>query len=303
MVRWRYVPDGFGPDVDRAERLVKARFADSAETQPAAGLIPAHFYVSADGSRVFNYALWTSAQAHQNAARDCISSPANLPQPLLADSVTESQGGPHRPLSTARSHSSPGKRPSWSDVEFGREAGPAQLCGQVSHVVVEEHGGRPAGCVSDDRQGRVAVVEAHPPPLGSVEGGSDQPADEEVVRDNQLMAGETVVDRTREFCECFPGQRWTTVALLFRNLSEEAEHGVGRIRRQLLLRRQVGDVVAGQFRLVQWDGVKLCADQLGRLLRPRQRPVVDRRKWGALEPFTEQNGLAPAAFRQGRLIF
>ncbi len=120
--------------------------------------------------------------------------------------------------------------------------------------------------------------------------------------DDQFMAGAFAVDRAGEFCECFPGQCWTTVALPFRNLSEEAEHGVGGIRRQLILRRQVGDVVAGQFRLVQWDGVKLCADQLGRLLRPGQWSVVYRRKWGALEPFTEQNGLAPAAFRQGCLI-
>lgn len=56
-----------GPDIDRAQGLVEAMFAGSAETPPAAGLISAHFYVSADGSQVFNYALWTSAQSHQDA--------------------------------------------------------------------------------------------------------------------------------------------------------------------------------------------------------------------------------------------
>jgi hypothetical protein len=33
------------------------------------------------------------------------------------------------------------------------------------------------------------VVEAHPAPLGRVEGSPDQPADEEIVRDDHFMAG------------------------------------------------------------------------------------------------------------------
>ncbi|WP_212912655.1 antibiotic biosynthesis monooxygenase [Streptomyces sp. TS71-3] len=56
-----------GPDVDRAQGLVEAMFEGGSRTPPAAGMVSAHFYVSTDGSRVFNYALWTSAQAHQDA--------------------------------------------------------------------------------------------------------------------------------------------------------------------------------------------------------------------------------------------
>ncbi len=92
-----------------------------------------------------------------------------------------------------------------SDAEFGREAGPSQFCGKVPHVVVEQHGGRPAGCVSNGGKGCVAVVESHPAPLGCVEGGSDQPSDEEIVCDDQFMAGAIAVDRAGEFCECLPG--------------------------------------------------------------------------------------------------
>ncbi len=64
-----------------------------------------------------------------------------------------------------------------SDVQFGRETGPAQLDRQMPHVVVEEDGGRPTGRVSDNRQGGVAVIEAEPAPLRRVQGMPDEPAD------------------------------------------------------------------------------------------------------------------------------
>lgn len=67
-----------GPDLERAERLVHTMFAAGAKTPPAEGMISAHFYVSLDGTEVFNYALWTSAAAHQTAID-------NVPKPL-ADS-------------------------------------------------------------------------------------------------------------------------------------------------------------------------------------------------------------------------
>lgn len=39
--------------------------------------------------------------------------------------------------------------------------------------------------------------------------------------DDQFVAGAISVDRTCEFCECFPGQRWTAVALLVGDLIEK----------------------------------------------------------------------------------
>lgn len=54
-----------GPDIERAENLVDTLFDSSADTPQATGLIAAHFYISLDGARVFNYALWESAEAHQ----------------------------------------------------------------------------------------------------------------------------------------------------------------------------------------------------------------------------------------------
>lgn len=64
-----------GPDVGRAERLVNTIFDGRAQTPPAAGLLAAHFYVSLDGARVFNYALWASADAHRSAIENI---PASL---------------------------------------------------------------------------------------------------------------------------------------------------------------------------------------------------------------------------------
>ena len=56
-----------GPGTERAEGLVEAMFDSSAGAAPAPGMISADFYVSPDGARVFNYALWTSAEAHRHA--------------------------------------------------------------------------------------------------------------------------------------------------------------------------------------------------------------------------------------------
>ncbi|MFG3254698.1 antibiotic biosynthesis monooxygenase [Streptomyces sp. NPDC048172] len=56
-----------GPDTARANRLVDAMFHSSADTPPADGLLSAHFYVSTDGTRVFAYALWATAEAHREA--------------------------------------------------------------------------------------------------------------------------------------------------------------------------------------------------------------------------------------------
>lgn len=81
-----------------------------------------------------------------------------------------------------------------SDVDLGRQAGPADLLGQMSHVVEEEQGGGPSGGVPDDGQGGVGVIEAHPAPLRCVEGVTDEPADEEGVGDDQLVAWLVTVD-------------------------------------------------------------------------------------------------------------
>lgn len=56
-----------GPDTGRANRLVDTVFRSTADTTPADGLLSAHFYVNTDGTRVFNYALWTTAEAHRQA--------------------------------------------------------------------------------------------------------------------------------------------------------------------------------------------------------------------------------------------
>nr|WP_241265870.1 antibiotic biosynthesis monooxygenase [Streptomyces boncukensis] len=54
-----------GPDRRRAEQLIEAMFESTSDTPPADGLLSAHFYVSPDGARVLNYALWASwQQAH-----------------------------------------------------------------------------------------------------------------------------------------------------------------------------------------------------------------------------------------------
>lgn len=55
-----------GPDEQRQRQWVDTVFdALGAESTPNPDGISAHFHVSTDGTRVFNYAEWTSAQAHR----------------------------------------------------------------------------------------------------------------------------------------------------------------------------------------------------------------------------------------------
>jgi quinol monooxygenase YgiN len=57
-----------GPDEQRQRRWVDAVFdALAAETEPHPGGIAAHFHLSTDGTRVLNYAEWTSEEAHRDA--------------------------------------------------------------------------------------------------------------------------------------------------------------------------------------------------------------------------------------------
>ena len=54
-----------GPDHDRLRRWADLVFeAMSEETEPPAGGLGAHFHLSTDGTRILNYAEWTSAEAH-----------------------------------------------------------------------------------------------------------------------------------------------------------------------------------------------------------------------------------------------
>lgn len=57
-----------GPDETRQRAWVDAVFdALAAEPQPPAGGIGAHFHLSTDGTRVFNYALWVDEASHKAA--------------------------------------------------------------------------------------------------------------------------------------------------------------------------------------------------------------------------------------------
>ena len=57
-----------GPDHCRQKEWVDAVFdALASEAAPPSGGIGAHFHLSTDGTRVLNYALWTSEQAHRDA--------------------------------------------------------------------------------------------------------------------------------------------------------------------------------------------------------------------------------------------
>lgn len=55
------------PDVEQARQLIDTLFHSTADRPAAEGMISAHFYVSLDGSRVFNFAYWTSEEAHRAA--------------------------------------------------------------------------------------------------------------------------------------------------------------------------------------------------------------------------------------------
>ena len=57
-----------GPDESRQRKWVDTVFeALEAEAQPHPGGISGHFHISTDGTRVLNYAEWTSEEAHRDA--------------------------------------------------------------------------------------------------------------------------------------------------------------------------------------------------------------------------------------------
>lgn len=74
-----------------------------------------------------------------------------------------------------------------SDSQFGRETGPAQIEGQVAHVVGDEYGRRPVWRVAEHRERGIALIETHLAPFGGVQRRAKQPADEEVMRDDQFV--------------------------------------------------------------------------------------------------------------------
>lgn len=53
------------PDPARAREWIDTMFALPEPDEPAPGMISAHFYVSSGGSRVVNYAHWTTVEAHR----------------------------------------------------------------------------------------------------------------------------------------------------------------------------------------------------------------------------------------------
>jgi hypothetical protein len=52
------------PDREQAERWIDSMFALPEPDDPMPGAIAAHFHLSLDGARVFNFAQWTTEQAH-----------------------------------------------------------------------------------------------------------------------------------------------------------------------------------------------------------------------------------------------
>ncbi len=131
-------------------------------------------------------------------------------------------------------------------MEFLREAGPAELRGEVTGVVEEEERRGAVGRVSDDGQGGVGVVDAQPSPLRRGEGGSDEPADEEVVGDDEFVARLVAGDGAGELRERRRRERGSLLALLSRELIQELDPGIGCLWGEFFACRQVGNVVAGR---------------------------------------------------------
>lgn len=156
--------------------------------------------------------------------------------------------------------------------------------------------------VPDDRQRRVGLVEAHPAPVRRIEGGPDEPAYEEVVGDDQLMARCVTVDGARETGDGRPRQRRAALPLLGREPGQVRQHAVGRDRRQFLPLRDVRDVVPRQLRLLQRYVVQLGADQARGLRRSGKRAVVHGTERTAREPLAEQGGLPAPGVRQLALV-
>lgn len=93
----------------------------------------------------------------------------------------------------------------------------------MPHVVGEEDGGGATGRVADDRERRVAVVEAEPTPLRRMHGVPDEPGDQEVVGDDQFVPVLFAVHRPGEQIQRPAGRRRSVLPLLIGGISEEAE--------------------------------------------------------------------------------
>ena len=202
-------------------------------------------------------------------------SPARLVRPGQRWSSPR-PGGPGRTRSAERRH------------DFGGEPGPAQRRRQVPGVVEADQRRRPAGVVEDHGHRAVALVQAQPPPVRRVQRVPDEPADQEVVRDDQLTvvlpAGPGVAIDGR------PGQLRSLGPLL----GGVAGQQPGQRRRQL---RQAGDrrqVVPEQARGADRDAGQPVGDQLRRLLRALGRAVPDGREPDITQPFTGCARLPPA---------
>src|SRR5205814_7728685 len=108
------------------------------------------------------------------------------------------------------------------------EAGPAEGGGQVACVVVADQAGRRGRAVVQHGDPAVALVQPQPAPRRAVQGVPDEPADQEVVRDDELAAvgvpGDGVPGQRRA------GQLGPVGPLVLGEALKEAGVGLGRAR-------------------------------------------------------------------------
>ena len=166
----------------------------------------------------------------------------------------------------------------------------------MADVVVADQRRWQVRVVHDDRDPGVALVQPQPPPVRPVQRLADEPADQEVVRHDQLAA----VDRAGA---PVPGDRgegqFGAVGPFVLGVAGREVDVRGGWRRCPGQRRRV---VAQQARRADRDTGQVTGDQLRGLLGPGQRAVPDCREPDALQPLPGQPGLLLARLGEEPIV-
>src|ERR1700727_2843217 len=154
---------------------------------------------------------------------------------------------------------------------------------QVPGVVKADQGWGPVGIPLHDGDGAVGLVEADPAPQSGIEHVADEPADHEVVRDQQFVPVVVACD-----AEVPDGGLQGCRVLVTLVIRYAIEPGMPAARVAVTLsggryRRPVRYQVAGMSRHLR----EIAGDDIGRLRRPRQRTVVDCRERDLAQPSAE----------------
>jgi len=160
-------------------------------------------------------------------------------------------------------------------------ADPVQL--QVPDIVEADQSRRSIGIPLHDGDRTVGLIEADPTPHRGVKHVANEPADHEVVCDQQLVP--VVRSRDTEVFNSGPQRNGILIALVLGHAVEPGKPSV----RSLTPLPGGGHwcSIRREYAVVSRHPREIAGDDIGRLGRPGQRAVVDGREWHRTQPPTQ----------------